>query len=72
MVFIFTPKLTQLNPGIKPAVRTKNMHSRLAIITLVGLVHISLGKYNQARARVVPFERDFVSLEEGLLRDRVS
>lgn len=72
VVSLTGPKLTQLNPGIKTTIRTKNMHGRLAIITLVGFVHISLRKNDQARTRAIPLECDLVSLEESLLRDWVS
>jgi hypothetical protein len=66
------PKLTQLNPGIKTAIRTQNMHGRFTIVTLVGLIHVGLRKQNQARTWVIPLECDLVSIEESLLRNRVS
>lgn len=60
-------KLTQLNPRVEGAIGTQNVHVRLAVVALVGLVDLGLSKDNHARAQLVPLELDLVALEEGLL-----
>ena len=63
-------KRTELYSRVKGAVRTQNVHVRFAIVTLVRLINLSLGKNNQARAQIIPLQLHLVSLEESLLRNR--
>lgn len=60
--------LTQIDSRVKSPTRTQEIKCGLSIITLPSPVDFSLSEDNQTGSQVVPFQLNFVALEECLLR----
>lgn len=63
-------KHTKLDPRIKATVGAENVHVRLTIVALVGLVNIRGSQDDQTCTKIIPFELNLVTFEKGLLRHR--
>ena len=59
---------TEVYPRIKAPIGAKEVHGRLAIVTLACLVDLGLCQHNKASSIVVPLELHLVAFKEVLLR----
>jgi hypothetical protein len=62
-----TGEHTKLDPRVEASIRTQNIQSCLSVVAFAGLVDLGLSKHDQRSTVIVPFQLDFITLEEVLL-----
>lgn len=58
---------TQINPRIKAAIGAQEIQGCFAVVRFARSVDLGLSQYDETCTLVVPFELNFIALEEVLL-----